>query len=187
MRFLSGLVLIGSGLLAAIPLAAGTVTFDYAGTPGASYSSGPGSFSYVGPLASVGLGDLTSFSFDLCVNNGGTCFVPFALADLLSFSATIAGGSVSALSLTTDFVVSITPGGFPEDFVVSGLGADQAQNNANHGDGFIPTINLGIVTTDGPGVSGVPEPGTMFPAAAGLIFAWLFLARKPKRPAEFSK
>ncbi len=153
--------------LGTMPAVAGTVTFDYTGTPGASFSSGTGTFSYAGALASVGLGDLTSFTFNLCVNNGGTCFPPFTFSDLLSFSATIDAGSVTALSLTTDFVDG-TNGAVPEDFVVSGLGAGQAENESNsQGDIFL--VDQGIVTTAGPGVASVTEPGMLALFGVGLV------------------
>jgi hypothetical protein len=55
-------------ILAASTLAhADTVTFSYNTPAGPSHSSGPGSFSYNGPLSSIDLAELTSFSFNLSV------------------------------------------------------------------------------------------------------------------------
>jgi hypothetical protein len=153
--------------LTVVPADAGTVTFTYTGSPGPQHSSGTGSFSFSDSPASVALGDLTAFSFLLSVNNGGTNDT-FGLGDLLTFTATISGGSVTALSLQTQFVQPTPLISFPEDFVVTGLGANQARNDAKPGTGIVNSVDQGIVTTSGPGLQAAPEPTTLSFLGLGL-------------------
>ena len=54
-------------------LHAGTVTFTYAGEPaGTTTVSGAGSFSYNGLLATIGLSDITAFSYELDLSTPGS-------------------------------------------------------------------------------------------------------------------
>ena len=110
------LVVVG---VAAPCLHAGTVTFDYtAPDVGLTSVSGTGSFSYSGSLASIALGDLTSFAFELDLSSPGALVNPaifdFGLPDLMSFSASVSGGVVTALSLTTDYEAAINTSNFDE-------------------------------------------------------------------------
>jgi hypothetical protein len=167
----AALVLAASTLVAH----ADTVTFSYDTPAGPGHSAGTGSFSYNGPLSSIDLAELTSFSFDLTVNNGGGG-ITYDLADLTSFSATVTNGDVSALNLQTQFVSGTFGELGPEEFIVTGLGSNQAENdspvdgrNPNSG---IFRVGLGAVTTSGPGLPlppAVPEPSSLILLGTGIL------------------
>jgi hypothetical protein len=101
----------------AVPsLHASTVTFTYtAPNVAVTAVSGFGSFSYNGSLTSISLGQLTSFSYELDLSTPGALVNPaifdFSLVpDLLAFSATVSGGVVTSLSLTTGFEAASNTG-----------------------------------------------------------------------------
>jgi hypothetical protein len=150
---------------------ADTVTFSYDTPAGPTHSFGTGSFSYSGPLASIDLAELTSFSFNLTINNGGSGGFTYDLAELTSFSATVTGGNVSALSLQTQSVPGTFGGAAPEYFIVTGLGSLQAQNDVPF-DPFPFIVAVGTVTTSGPGLPpppAVPEPSTFALLGSGIL------------------
>jgi hypothetical protein len=160
-------------VLAASTLAAhaDTVTFSYDTPAGPTHSFGTGSFSYSGPLASIDLAELTSFSFNLTINNGGSGGFTYDLAELTSFSATVTGGDVSALSLQTKSVPSTFGGASPEYFIVTGLGSLQAQNDVPF-DPFPFIVAVGTVTTSGPGLPpppAIPEPSSFILLGTGIV------------------
>jgi hypothetical protein len=171
-----GLLLVG---VAAPSLHAATITFDYDGpTVGSASYSGSGSFSYNGPLTSVGLGQLTAFSFTMDLFASGQIPNPaifdYGLADLTAFSATISGGFVTALTLTTDFQAATNTSNFDEDnkgLVVNSLAVGGAPLY-NFSDILNSTTLIGngtIIIT-----SPTPEPSTALLAggAALLLGFW---------------
>jgi len=165
--------------VAAPRLHAGTVTFDYtAPDVGTTAVSGMGSFSYSGSLASIALGDLTSFAFELDLTTPGaiptTATFDFGLGDLLSFSASVSGGVVTALSLATDYEAASNTSNFDEnqkDLVVTSLAANGAFND-NQDEIFnrVALYDTGTITTQGPGAP-TPEPssGLLVGGAALLL------------------
>ena len=178
--------------VAAPRLHAGTVTFDYTAPDvgsGPTAVSGTGSFSYNGSLASIALGDLTSFAFEMDLTTPlalpPTAIFDFDLADLLSFSASVSGGVVTALSLTTDYEAAINTSNFDEtqkDLVVASLATNGAFNDTD--DDILSVITLydtGTITTQGPGTP-TPEPSTALLAGGGalLLAFWRRTLRTPK-------
>jgi hypothetical protein len=167
-------------LAAAVPaLHASTVTFLYtAAKVGTTTVSGFGSFSYNGALTSIGLGDLTAFNFELDLSTPGAIVNPatfdYSLTpDLLFFSATVSGGAVTALSLTTGFEAADNTGTFNENqknLIVTSLSAGGAANN-NQDEVLNRTTlyDTGTITTQGPGAP-TPEPSTVFLAGGAAVF-----------------
>jgi hypothetical protein len=158
-------------------LHAGTVTFDYtAPDVGTTAISGTGSFSYNGSLASIALGNLTSFAFELDLSTPGalpaTATFDFGPLDLLSFSASVSGGVVTALSLTTDYEAATNTSNFDEnqkDLVVTSLAINGAFNDND--DDVLNEITLydtGTITTQGPGAP-APEPSPALLAGGGAL------------------
>jgi hypothetical protein len=154
-----------------------TVTFTYSGTGlGSSETdAGSGSFSYSGSLSSVGLGDLTNFTYTDTYHEDLTYTVyNFGKTDLTAFSATIdpSTGDVTALSLATDFL-SPTPYSYPgqTSFTVDSLGMAYFFNYWNEG-------SYGTITTNGPVLSSsVPEGGTdwlyLLLAGGGVVLVFM--------------
>ena len=179
------LVVVG---VAAPSLHASTVTFNYTAANLVLIGvSGFGSFSYNGSLSSIGLSDLTSFAFQLDIS------VPFAFvnpatfdftkSDLLSFSATVSGGAVTALSLKTDFESADNTGIYDEtqkDLVVTHLGHNGAYDETELtvlNDKIIP-FDIGTITTQGP----APEPSTALLAGGGAALLLAFWRRTLRAP-----
>jgi hypothetical protein len=174
-----------AGVVAAPSLKASTVTFTYAGEDvGSTTVSGSGSFSYNGSLATIGLGNLTAFNFELDLSTPATSPNPvifdFTLVpDLLTFSATVSGGDITALSLSTDFEGAANTDNFDEtqkDLVINSLGTGGADVQTDETDlTRIVAYDTGTITTQGPGAP-TPEPSTaLLTGGAALL---LFLRRR---------
>jgi hypothetical protein len=163
--------------VAAPHLHAGTITFTYtAPNVGTTAVSGMGSFSYNGSLASIALGDLTSFAFELDLSTPGALVNPatfdFGLPDLMSFSASVSGGVVTALSLTTDYQAATNTSNFDEnqkDLVVTSLAVGGAANyNQDEVFNKVTLYDTGTITTLGPGAP-TPEPSTALLAGGAVL------------------
>src|SRR5579863_9053744 len=123
--------------VAAPLLHATTITFEYtAPNVGLTSVSGFGDFSYSGTLASIALGNLTSFAFELDLTSPGsippTATFDYGLGDLMSFSASSSGGVITALSLSTDFQAATNTSNFDENqknLVVTSLATNGAFND----------------------------------------------------------
>ena len=176
--------------VAAPRLDASTVTFDYtAADVGKTAVSGTGSFSYSGSLASIALGDLTSFTFEMDLATPGEtpdpAILDFSQPDLLSFSANISGGVVTALSLTTDYEAASNTSNYDEnqkDLVVTSLAVGGATNyNQDEVFNRVTLYDTGTITTQGPGAP-APEPSTALLAggAALLLAFWRRTHRAPR-------
>jgi hypothetical protein len=101
--------------IAVAPARAGTYDFSYSGVGNQSSgqdttASGSGSFTTAGSTV-VTMGDVTAFTFALSVTyqpdftlrpNPVTDVFNYVLTDLVSFSADVTGGTLNALTLTTD-------------------------------------------------------------------------------------
>jgi len=181
------LLLVG---VAAPRLEANTVTFDYtAADVGTTTVSGAGSFSYSGSLASITLGDLTSFAFELDLSTPGETPDPaifdFSQPDVLSFSASVSGGVVTALSLTTDYEAASNTSNYDDnekDLVVTSLAVGGAANyNQDEVFNRVTLFDRGTVTTQGPGAP-APEPSTALLAGgtALLLAFWRRTHRAPR-------
>jgi hypothetical protein len=158
-------------------LHAGTVTFDYtAPNVGVTAVSGTGSFSYNGSLASIALGNLTSFAFELDLTSPSsippTAIFDYGLADLMSFSASVSGGVVTALSLTTDYQAATNTSNFDENqknLVVTSLASGGAANfNLDTVFNRVTLYDTGTITTQGPGAP-TPEPSTALLAGGAVL------------------
>jgi hypothetical protein len=166
--------------IAAPRLHAGTVTFAYTSL-NSSAVSGTGSFSYNGSLPSIALGNITSFAFELDLSTPGALVNPaifdYGLSDLMSFSATVSGGVVTALSLTTGYEAAINTSNFDENqrnLVVTSLGTGGAAIfNQDEVLNKVSLSDTGTITTHGPGAP-TPEPSTALLAggAAPLLAFW---------------
>jgi hypothetical protein len=166
--------------VAAPRLDASTVTFDYtAPDVGTTAVSGTGSFSYTGSLASITLGDLTSFTFELDLSTPGETPDPaifdFSQPDLISFSASVSGGVVTALSLTTDYEAASNTSNYDEnqkDLVVTSLATGGAATyNQDEVLSRVTLYDTGTITTQGPGAP-APEPSTaLLAGGAALLLA----------------
>ena len=169
--------------VAAPPIHATTIDFTYTGVvAGPEHSYGSGSFSFADGLTTLGLGDLTDFTFNLHINNGGSYFNTFTSADLTAFSATIAGGSVTDLSLDTNAETSPIHGIIPENFVVTGLGPLEASNTVVSS-GYV--VDRGQVTI---AAAQTPEPSTwtLMLGCVALAGAWKLRARDFKQHKDIS-
>ena len=156
-------------------VAAGIIGFTYTGidpTCSTCSATGTGSFSFADSPTSVGLGDLTSFSFtqtytDTSVPVAGT--FNYSLLDLLSFAATLdLAQNLTALALETK-EVRVTSGEFlPQSFKVTSLASAETEIcSQTKGGNECLQVTAGSIST-----SAVPEPATLFLliiAAAGLI------------------
>jgi hypothetical protein len=179
------LVVVGA---AAPSLHAGFVTFTYTTlNPGPPTYSGSGSFAYAGSLASIGLGNLSSFTFVLDLTSPSsippTAIFDYSLADLLTFSASVSGGAVTSLSFTTDTQAAINTSNFDENqksLVVTSLAVGGATilNNDQVFNRITQSDN-GTITTQGP----APEPSTALLAggAALLLGLWHRTRRASRR------
>jgi hypothetical protein len=163
--------------VAAPHLHAGTVTFIYtAPDVGMTAVSGMGSFSYSGSLASIALGDLTSFAFELDLTTPSaippTAIFDYGLSDLMAFSASVSGGVVTALSLTTDYQAATNTSNFDENqknLVVTSLGSGGAANyNLDTVFDRVTLYDTGTITTQGPGAP-TPEPSTALLAGGAVL------------------
>jgi len=159
-------------------LHAGTVTFTYSGNPvNTTTVSGFGSFSYNGSLSTIGLGDLTSFNFEMDLSTPGAITNPaifqYSLVpDLLSFSATVVGGVVTSLSLATDYESAINTGVYDEtqkSLVVTSLATGGASNYTYSSVlNRVTLFDTGTITTLGPG-GATPEPSSMLLAGGAAL------------------
>jgi hypothetical protein len=186
-QILAALILGLAGAIASVPAFADTVTFTFSGATSSvgngRTDTGSGSFTYSGPLSTVTLADLTAFSFeddaDL-IGVGTATFNYVGTSDLTSFSASIASGAVTALSLTTVSEAPTTSTVFFSDgsFIVNSLGnAEMSFDSGSH-------QSTGSVSTTGPGLPpSVPEGGAglMYLLLAAACLACAFGARATGR------
>jgi len=159
---------------AAIPHLQGrTVLFTYTSATDAfgTTPAGDGSFSYNGPLATIGLGDITAFNFELTLSNPSQIVNPWifdcTLTDLESFSATVSGDVVTSLSLQTGFEFATnTDAAEGERLTVNSLDINGADNDVQNSlDESITVADYGTITTQS-----APEPSTtVLVAGAGLL------------------
>jgi hypothetical protein len=152
-----------AGLVAVVPGAAAyaqSAAFSYTGSGDVFapdiLASGSGAFT------TDGLGDLTSFSFNLVLSSqslGGTDDYTYGLGDVESFNAVFTNGVLTGLSFMTDQ----QPGYyFPNEFFwVQDLGV----GDASSGDWDVGAISTGTVTVD----SQVPEPAALVVFTSGLL------------------
>lgn len=145
---------------------AGTIVdFSYSGRGGPDFagliSTGTGSFSFSGGLSTVGLADLTSFSFTLNENTPNTA--TFSLADLTSFSASVGvGPTLTGLALATGPVQGSNPETYPREFVISSL--DPGNASTYYYVDFLGqpfSLTAGSVTITSIVTSSVPEPSSL--------------------------
>jgi hypothetical protein len=144
--------------------------------------SGTGSFSYNGSLASIGLGNITSFAFELDLSTPGAPPDPatfdFGLGDLLTFWANISGGVVTALSPTTDYEPASNTSDFDENQKnLAVTTADAASiNNLNVILSLVTPYDTGTITTQV-----LPEPSTgLLVGGAALLLAFWRTLRAPQ-------
>jgi hypothetical protein len=152
---------------------AATYSFTYHGS-GAIFGGsatdaafGAGDFTVLDNANPAGIGDLIAFTFDLAVTHPadgaaaeGTDLFHYGLADLSAFSASFAGGRVTALNLSTDQQQARL--NWSEIFMVGSLDAGAAFTS----DGDADIISSGgILVTR----SDVPEPRGLAVLAAGLL------------------
>jgi hypothetical protein len=139
---------------------AGMISFTYSGTDasgGPQTSSGSGSFSFADSPTSLGLGDLTSFTFSqTTIDPGtGTSTYDYSLSDLTAFKATLTtGGLLTGLNLTTDVIVGSNPDITSQSFVVTSLATNGA-STFSLGGGH---LQVGTVT---PTTTAAPEPASV--------------------------
>ena len=153
--------------------AATIVQFSYSGrgVPGFEgiFCNGNGSFSSADDLSTVGLADLTSFSFSMeeTAQNSPSNSVTFGLTDLKDFSATLgAGPSLTSLSLDTGPVQGTDNQTEPRGFSVSALG-DGGASTSYYLSIFGPfELTAGTVTITS---VVVPEPPAITLAALALL------------------
>jgi hypothetical protein len=164
------------GLMAATagPGRAGTIVgFEYAGRGGPDFggliATGTGTFSFANGLSTVGLADLTSFTFNMEENTPNTA--TFGLADLTSFSASLgAGPTLTSLALETDSVQGSNPETEPRRFAVSSLNAGDAFTYYVF-IGFSFSLTSGTVTITSVRPTTVPEPSSVVLAVLGTLVA----------------
>jgi hypothetical protein len=173
---LRGVLAIVMGIACAIvttPVRALTFDFAYTATnpPFNDVSVGGGGFFSAPDQPSVGLQDLTAFFFTWSVTSpegGPPGLFAAGLPDLLSFSATVSGTTVTSLALSTGLVAASPGGTFnPEFFGVISLAPGGALNGPNLGDAaYIGTVAV-AVGVEGP--APVPEPASLVVFAGGLL------------------
>jgi hypothetical protein len=173
---------------AASCLHAATITFDYnAPNVGSTEVSGFGSFTYAnGALTSIGLSDLSAFTFELDlldttvpVSSTNPAVFDFNKSDLTSFSASASGGVITALSLMTGFEAANNTSNFDEnqkDLIVTSLLVNGASNqNDNDITPLISLYDTGTITI-------TPEPSSAWLAGSGalLLAFWRLKRRAPQ-------
>lgn len=148
---------------------AGTVNMSFSGSAfDSAYSSGTGSFTYSGSGPTIGLSDITAFSFTTSRDIPGIGFVStftYGLSDLQSLSCAVDGsGNVVSLDFMTSILApSIANGSSPD----RGFRTEGANSGALFG--FLGDEIPGTMT-----YSSVPTPG----AIGVLAGAGLFAARR---------
>jgi hypothetical protein len=183
LRIACTLAVLIAGVVAVPSLKAGTVDFTYTGQPVSSTAvTGFGSFSYNGSLTTVALGNLTSFTFELDLTsaalNPNPAIFDFTLADVLTFSATVSGNSLTALSLTTDSQAAENSDNFDDtqkELIVTSLGTNNAAidsfievGDPPYATGYdIGTINAQVV----------PEPSTWLLTGGAALLLFVFRRR----------
>jgi hypothetical protein len=145
---------------------ADTVNFVFQGTEQTGLggtATGTGTFSFTGSPATLGLSELTTFSFadTLNVNGFGSSTFTYSLADLSSFSAVLSGDTLVSLSLST-IEVPGTSGGFaPESFSVTSLAPDGASTQSGGTLTFLGQASQVSAVT--------PEPSTLALFGTGIL------------------
>lgn len=161
--------------LATVASAATTVNMSFTGSNVVGdVSTGSGSFTYSGSGPSIGLSDITSFSFTTSRDIPSLGFVStftYGLSDLQSLTGTVdAGGNVVTLDFMTNLLQPSSTNGFSRDYGFRTAGAD-------FGAVYKPDIDFGGIRDEIPGTmtySTVPTPG----AIGVLAGAGLFAARR---------
>jgi hypothetical protein len=182
LRGVLAIVMSIAGAVVTTPVRAVTVDLTYTGAiPGNPdfFAAGGGFFS-APDQPSIGLQDLTAFFFTWSVfGDGPSPSPPFVagLPDLLSFSATVSGTTVTSLALSTRLVPN--PGTFnPEFFTVTSLAQGGAWTGAEGDtpeDGALVGIVVVAVRVEGLPPVAVPGPiaGAGLPALLALGgFLW---------------
>ena len=126
LRGVLAIVMILTGAVVTTPVRAVTVDLVYTGAypNNPAFTSVGGGFFSAPDKPSIGLQDLTAFFFTWSnFGFGGAPPSPFAtgLPDLLSFSATVSGTTVTSLALLTRPVTNPDPNWTPEFFSVTSL------------------------------------------------------------------
>ncbi len=174
-----GLAILAAAVLGLIVAPAGRagagtiVDFSYSGRGGPDFagliSTGTGSFSFSGGLATVGLADLTSFNFTLDENTPNTTL--FSLANLTSFSASVGVvPTLTSLALATGPVQGSNPETYPREFLISSL--DPGSASTSYYIDFLEqsfSLTAGSVTITSIVTSSVPEPSSLSLAAFGAL------------------
>ena len=171
LRGILAIVMIIAGAVVTTPVRAVTFDLGYsAALPNNANFTAAGGGSFSAPdQPSIGLHDLTAFFFTWSnFGFGGAPPSPFAagLPDLLSFSATVSGTTVTSLALSTRLVANLTPNGWvPEFFTVTSLAQGGAWNGAEgdtpeNGAALVGIVDVAV------GVDPVAVPGPI--AGAGL-------------------
>jgi hypothetical protein len=179
LAFLAAVACLCAGALPGTGRAGFIVDFTYSGAGGFHTTTGSGSFSFANGLTTVGLSDLTAFSFTQTeVLGGKSGTFDYGLSDLTSFSATLGPGpTVTALSLASDFVAQSSGGLLliDESLSFTGLGTNEALILGNKPGVGIITASTGTVTITSP-TTATPEPASLTllgMGAAGLLgYGW---------------
>ena len=176
LRGVLAIVMIIAGTVVTTPVRAVTVNLVYIGAlpNNPNFTAAGGGFFSAPDQPSIGLQDLTAFFFTWNNFNEGDPS-PFAagLPDLLSFSATVSGTTVTSLALLTRLVPNPNPDDWnPEFFQVTSLAQGGALNGASMGPNS--GNNVGIVAVafrvEGllPVAVPVPSVGAGLPALLAL-------------------
>jgi MYXO-CTERM domain-containing protein len=154
---------LGMGISGGVARAA-VINFSYSGGGVGNFiaiASGSGSFTTDNSNPAT-INDLSSFVFTLSVTDGDgdTDTLTYGLGDLQSFSATFSGGTVTGLSLTTDYQDGWY---YPDEaFTVTDLGV----GGANSFNGDTGPITVGTITAN---ESSTPEPAPLALIPLGLL------------------
>ena len=184
-KCLAGLAVIAGLAAASVAQAALVVVdFSYVGSNTAAVPTGDpafavtglGSLSFPEGLMTVGLGDLTDFTFNHVGFTGASpSDFRYGLPDLIAFSLSLgAGPSVTGLSLQTGFVANSAPSIlFPQRFSIAGttFGSTDATTIA---------LTTGPVSIDNVRIESavVPLPASLPALLAGVGALWVFRRRK---------